>query len=41
MQELPYTDTRQGLQATWGLGNQLFVFSGKNPLVNKGIVINI
>ncbi|XP_060601817.1 nuclear pore complex protein Nup85-like [Ruditapes philippinarum] len=33
--ELPFTDTQRGLQATWGLGNQLFVFTGKNPLVSK------
>lgn len=30
-------DDRLGLQATWGLGNQLFVFEGKSALLNEGL----
>ncbi|XP_052766096.1 nuclear pore complex protein Nup85-like isoform X1 [Mya arenaria] len=34
--ELPHTSGTAGLQATWGLGNQLFVFPGKRGPLYSG-----
>ncbi|KAL3876599.1 hypothetical protein ACJMK2_034424 [Sinanodonta woodiana] len=33
---LPGTASCYGLQATWGLGNQLYAFPGRNPLLQDG-----
>lgn len=36
LQNVPNTDSKSGLQATWGFGNQLFIFPGKKANLDSG-----
>ena len=41
LQEIKDTKLQPGLQCTWGLGNQLFVFPGKKAVLLGGKKIKI